>query len=178
MNRLTNDQGFARNVEAREEMYDKLFELENIEEELGIDLIFSVNICKKVNNQKYVYVKESYGINKLIISDNLDVELFNHRLYANSRGIETSLDLKDYGKKWGLTKEELEKTTSKKMPKHIGDLICKELKCENCPLYSINCDAGDAYSNLYKNLEFHYEQFKDKEIYDLFKKRLDKEIDE
>ena len=67
-----------------------------------------------------------------------------------------------------------------KLPKkkHVGDLICKDLKCENCPLYSINCDAGDAYSNLYRNLEYHYEQFKDKEIYDILKKRLDKEIDE
>lgn len=178
MNRLTNDQGFARNVEAREEMYDKLFELENIEEELGIDLILSVNICKKVNNQKYVYVKENCNISKLTISDNLDVELFNHRLYANSNGIWTSLDLKDYNKTWALTKEELEKTTSKEMTKYIGNLICKELECKNCPLYSINCDAGDAYSNLYKNLEFHYEQFKDKEIYDLFKKRLDKELED
>lgn len=68
--------------------------------------------------------------------------------------------------------------TNKEMSKYIGDLICKELECKNCPLYSINCDAGDTYSNLYKNLEFHYEQFKDKEIYDLFKKRLDKEIEE
>lgn len=177
MNRLTNNQGFARNVEAREEMYDKLFELENIEEELGIDLISAVNICKKVNNQKYVYVKENYGICKLIISDNLDVELFNHRLYVNSRGTVTSLNLKDYGETWALTKEELEEMTSKEMSKHVGDLICKELECRNCPLYGINCDAGDAYSNLYKNLEFHYEQFKDKEIYDLFKKRLDKEIE-
>ena len=71
----------------------------------------------------------------------------------------------------------LKKMTSKEIPKYIGDLICKDLKCENCPLYSINCDAGDAYSNLYKNLEYHYEQFKDKEIYDLFKKRLDKELE-
>lgn len=38
MNRLTNNQGFARNVKAREEMYDKLFELENIEESLGCPL--------------------------------------------------------------------------------------------------------------------------------------------
>ena len=108
MNRLTNDQGFARNVEAREEMYDKLFELENIEEEFEIDLIFSVNICKKVNKQKYVYMKESYGIRKLTILDSLDVELFNHRLYANSCGIVTSLDLKDYEKLWALTREVLE----------------------------------------------------------------------
>lgn len=108
MNRLTNDQGFARNVKAREEMYDKLFELENIEEELGIDLITSVNICKKVNNQKHVYIKESYGIRKLTILDSLDVELFNHRLYVNSCSIVTSLDLKDYGKTWSLVKENLE----------------------------------------------------------------------
>lgn len=60
--------------------------------------------------------------------------------------------------------------------KHVGDLICKELECRNCPLYSINCDTGDSYSNLYKILEFHYKQFKDKEIYDLLKKRLDKEV--
>ena len=69
-------------------------------------------------------------------------------------------------------REELEKTT-----KYIGDLICKELECRNCPLYSINCDIGDSYSNLYKILEFHYKQFKDKEIYDLFKKQLDKELE-
>lgn len=61
--------------------------------------------------------------------------------------------------------------------KHVGDLICEELECRNCPLYSINCDIGDSYSNLYKILEFHYKQFKDKEIYDLFKKQLDKEIE-
>lgn len=67
---------------------------------------------------------------------------------------------------------------SKEMTKYIGNLICKDLKCENCPLYSINCVNGDAYSNLYKNLEYHYEQFKDKEIYDLFKKRLDEEVEE
>lgn len=67
-----------------------------------------------------------------------------------------------------------------KLPKkkHVGDLICKDLNCINCPLHPINCNAGDVYSNLYKNLEFHYELFKDKEIYDLFKKQLDEEIDE
>ena len=40
--------------------------------------------------------------------DDLDVKLFNHRLYSNSRGIYMSLDLFDYGKIWALTKEELE----------------------------------------------------------------------
>lgn len=80
----------------------------SLEEELGIDLILSVNICKKANNQKYVYMKDSYGISKLTFLNNLDVELFNHRLYANSWGVWVSLDLKEYGKDWALTKEELE----------------------------------------------------------------------
>lgn len=66
---------------------------------------------------------------------------------------------------------------TQKRKKHVGNLICKDLKCENCPLYSINCDIGDSYSNLYEILEFHYKQFKDKEIYDLFKKQLDKELE-
>lgn len=85
-----------------------LGQLEDIEEELGIDLIRSVNICKKANSQKYVYVKESYGIDKLTFLDNLDVELFRHRLYVNYRGILVSLDLKKYGKEWSLTRKELE----------------------------------------------------------------------
>lgn len=105
MNRLT---AHRYEHDLFKDIYCKLQDLEDIEEELGIDLILSVNICKKVNNQKYVYVKESYGVSKLIILDKLDVELFNHRLYANSDGIWTSLNLKDYGKTWALTREELE----------------------------------------------------------------------
>lgn len=81
----------------------------SLEEELEIDLILSLDICKKANSQKYVYVKDSYGISKLTFLNDLDVELFHHRLYANSWGVWISLDLKEYGKDWALTKEELEK---------------------------------------------------------------------
>lgn len=87
---------------------DKLGKLEDIEEELGIDLILSLNICKKANSQKYVYMKESYGISKHTFLGDLDVELLNHRLYANRCGVWISLDLKEYGKEWSLTREELE----------------------------------------------------------------------
>ena len=62
--------------------------------------------------------------------------------------------------------------------KHIGDLICRELKCENCPLHCTNCREVDIYNTLYENLEEHYSFFKDKEIYDILKKRLDKEVEE
>lgn len=87
----------------------------SLEEELEIDLILSVNICKKANNQKYVYMKDSYGISKLTFLNNLDVELFNHRLYANSWGVWVSLDLKEYGKEWSLDKSDL-----------VNDIVKKE----------------------------------------------------
>ena len=87
---------------------DKLGALEDIEEELDIDLIKAIELCKQVNSKKVVYIKKRWGIDTIKIIDELDVELFNHRLYSNSRGIYVSLDLYEYGKIWALTKEELE----------------------------------------------------------------------
>ena len=89
-------------------IYKKLKSLEDIEEELGIDLIKAVELCKQVNNKKVVYTKERWGIDTIKIIDELDVELFNHRLYKSARGMYVSLDLYEYGKTWALTKEELE----------------------------------------------------------------------
>ena len=89
-------------------IYKKLKILEDIEEELGINLIKAVELCVQVNSKKVVYIKDEDGIYPIEILDDLDVELFNHRLYSNSRGIYMSLDLFDYGKTWALTKEELE----------------------------------------------------------------------
>lgn len=77
-------------------------------EELGIDLIKAVELCKQVNNKKVVYTKETLGIVPLKILDELDIELFSHRLYKNARGMYVSLDLYEYGKTWALTREELE----------------------------------------------------------------------
>ena len=85
--------------------------LKNLEEELGIDLIEEVELCKQVNSKKVVYIKDEDGIYPMEILDELDVELFNHRLYSNSRGIYVSLDLFDYGTIWALTREELEDET-------------------------------------------------------------------
>ena len=91
-----------------EEALDKLGQLEDIEEEIGIDLIKAVKLCKQVNRNKIVYTKEKWGIDTLKLLDELDIELFNHRLYGNERGIYVSLDLYNYGITWALTKEELE----------------------------------------------------------------------
>ena len=44
------------------DIYCKLELLENIEEEIGIDLIKAVELCKQVNNKKIVYTKDRYGI--------------------------------------------------------------------------------------------------------------------
>lgn len=119
MNRLTKDLNTPHDdttyanividaVDRENIVLTKLKHYEDIEEELGIDLILSVNICKKANSQKYVYIRDSYGVDKLTFLGDLDVELFRHRLYANSWGVWVSLDLKDYGKEWSLTREELE----------------------------------------------------------------------
>ena len=89
-------------------MYAKLKSLEDLEEKIGIDLIETVKLCKQVNNKKVVYTKQKWGIEALKILDDLDVELFNHRLYVSARGMYVSLDLHEYGKDWALTREELE----------------------------------------------------------------------
>ena len=68
----------------------------------------AIEICKKANKQKYVYIKETYGIIKEKFLDDLDYEVINNRLYVNSRGIYYDFPLKDYGNWWALTKEELE----------------------------------------------------------------------
>lgn len=87
--------------------YAKLADLEDIEEELGIDILWAVNICKKANSQKKVFIKEKWGIDTIRFLDDLDVELFNHRLFSNTRGVCVDFDLTEYGKTWALTKGEL-----------------------------------------------------------------------
>ena len=90
-----------------DKIINKLGQLEDIEEEFNINIIRSVELCKKVNNQGFVYTKEKWGIDKVSLPDKLDVELFHHRLYQNSRGMFTNLDVNEYGITWALTMKEL-----------------------------------------------------------------------
>lgn len=124
MNRLTKKAQFIRNLitgkeikyisnESDQMCVDKLGTLEDIQEELDIDLIKAIELCKQVNSKKVVYIKDEFGTYPIKILDDLDVELFKHRLYSNSRGIYVSLDLFNYGKTWALTKEELLKGEDK-----------------------------------------------------------------
>ena len=94
--------------ETIEKDLDQLEEYRKIEEELGIDLIKAVELCKQANIKKLVYIKERWGVDTIKILDELDIELFSHRLYKNVGGVYVSLDLYEYGKTWALTKEELE----------------------------------------------------------------------
>lgn len=91
-----------------QKMFLKLGKLEDIEEELGIDLVYATELCKKVNAQKLVYTKENWGIGTLKFFNDLDIELFSGSLYSNACGVYISLKIKDYGKYWSLTREELE----------------------------------------------------------------------
>ena len=108
MNRLTkkNDIGYfpAYERETKENYYDLVYELgvlEDLEEELGINLI----ILFKALKQKYVFHEENLKIELLglhIKSEELClygfVEDTTHAVY---------LRLKDYGKTWTITKEKL-----------------------------------------------------------------------
>lgn len=105
MSRLTNKE--LHIVDDMNKALNKLCKLEDIEEELGIDLIKAVELCKQVNSKKVVYTKEKWGIDTLKILDELDIELFSHRLYKNARGMYVSLDLYDYGKTWALGQKDL-----------------------------------------------------------------------
>ena len=89
-------------------MYVKLKSLEDLEEKIGIDLIETVKLCKQVNRNKVVYIKKDGCIDTINLLSELDIELFNHRLYVNARVMYISLDLYNYGKTWALAQEELE----------------------------------------------------------------------
>lgn len=66
-------------------------------------------------------------------------------------------------------------------PKLVGDLECNH-DCGNCPLRILPSCKGCGIKTLYKILEAYKmiskdEDFFDKEIYDLLKSRLDKEVE-
>ena len=95
-----------------QEMYDKLGQLEDIEDELGIDLI---TLFKALKNGIFAkHESKSKGI-AYIDGRNLEFKfepvpvidvIFPILKNSNTGG--TMLYFKDYGKTWALTKEELE----------------------------------------------------------------------
>lgn len=79
-------------------VHNKLGQLEDIEEELGIDLI-------TLFTNKEFYCRHS---NEIIKRDCLGILLPTKQIMLGDLWSFTSYDLTDYGKTWALTKEELE----------------------------------------------------------------------
>lgn len=84
------------------EVCDKLYALEDIEEELGIDLI---TLFKALKNGIYVVEKND----NFIVEDN--IRSIEH--WKDGWGITTNMEylelsFTEYGKTWALTREELE----------------------------------------------------------------------
>lgn len=77
---------------------EKLGQLEDIEEELGIDLAILFKAFKALKNGFYDENEEYHHFSNLFIDN---IEIFDS--YEK-----VSFNLKDYGKTWALTKEELE----------------------------------------------------------------------
>lgn len=81
------------------EIINKLGQLEDIEEELGIDLI---TLFKALKDGLY-YRDEDYGIIKNRCTVGIDTQF----IFEEETNL--ILKIKDYGKTWSLAKKELEK---------------------------------------------------------------------
>ena len=124
MNRLTKKAQFIRNLitgkeikyisnESDQMCVDKLGTLENIEEELGIDLI---TLFKALRNGIWTNQEQCYGDEKqgkirffqvrLLLEENA-VGCIHNSMWKGKEVIRT-LYFKDYGKTWALTRKELE----------------------------------------------------------------------
>ena len=68
-------------------------------------------------------------------------------------------------------------------PKRVGDTLCKDIECDNCPLRMVQgCENVISKYTLYQCLEEIKKYTKDndmfdQEIHDLLKARLDKEVE-
>lgn len=112
MNRLTiKDKAIRDNFNAE---YAKLADLEDIEEELGIELI---TLFKALKNGVYYFAYQSQLthdyvslIDNYVIFGPVDKLYFTFKTWCEN----DPLLFKDYGKTWALTKEELENENKNK----------------------------------------------------------------
>lgn len=86
------------------EAIDKLGQLEDIEEELGIDLI---TLFKALKNGVYVKMDGYIDFHRVGIDENTQLRTFS---FSQIDGVQFDyfLDFENYGKTWALTKGELE----------------------------------------------------------------------
>lgn len=60
--------------------------------------------------------------------------------------------------------------------KKVGEQLCRAIECQYCPLSG--CCRNVQNRSLLTNLKFWNDRYNDKEIYDILKARLDKEVEE
>ena len=96
----TRENGKTQQQKWFEDLYNKLSQLEDIEEELGIDLI---TLFKALKNG--VYYKGEYYPRCSINSMNWGI-LFIH--YDYEEDYVHIVNIEDYGKTWSLNKEDLQ----------------------------------------------------------------------
>ena len=104
------DANFGKDWKSSINIYNKLGQLEDIEEELGIDLITYF----KIKNAEKVFVKEEYQSEKgwntisemLVRPSKASIDVC-YKGFVNIPECDERLYLKDYGKTWALTKKEL-----------------------------------------------------------------------
>lgn len=103
MNRLT---AHTYERDLFKDIYCKLERLEDIEEELGIDLITLFEIYNKLFEQKFVYFKIGNEI-KREYYDRYVIDFKNKEIISVEYELMGFYSFKDYSKTWALTKEEL-----------------------------------------------------------------------
>lgn len=88
-----------------DEAIDKLGKQEDIEEDLGIDLV----ILFKTINQRHIYVREHNTEEKEIVAEPIKPNFINHTFdFIDPRKeIGKGRPFSMYGKTWALTREEL-----------------------------------------------------------------------
>lgn len=101
MKRLTAD-GYELDLFTK--LYCKLEQLEDIEEDLGVDLI----TFSKVLKQKFVFNKEKIKVDLLSIFFDFETNKIYMYGYIKNTFEDVRLYAKDYGKTWALTREELQ----------------------------------------------------------------------
>ena len=101
---LVGEYDYIDELDNLDPIVNKLGELEDIEEELGVNLIVFFRIRKHCNDRKPIFIKDKGEI----IKSDCRVELCykSVAVHTGDYGAD-SYPLKDYGKTWALTKEEL-----------------------------------------------------------------------
>ena len=104
---MIKEKGLYIDTDIVKDVYSKLEQLEDIEEdikeELGIDLI----TLSKVLKQKFVFNKEKIKVDLLSLFLDIDSNKLYIYGYIRNTFEDVRLYAKDYGKTWALTREDL-----------------------------------------------------------------------